>query len=314
MVNIALILGALSLAACWWLFRTSNRGTRTGVVLLIVGFLLTSPWLPAARDSHVILRALQTLACCAVLTPKLVDASVSAATWHGHRFRDWLWYLLNPFVLVYRAHLHDPGAPTGDSVRRVAGGILRMTAGAAILFFAFRHDFSAGSFWVEHTVKTLAIYLLFFDGQFVAATGLMRILAGKSLEFSKNPVLAHSPADFWRRYNRDAGRFLSMDVLVPVVGRRALAKGAAIVFIANGALHEYLSWVMSGRLLGYQMAFFGVQGAATMLTLAWRPRGGFRVLGVIGTLAFNLITSALFFASVDLLVDWYDADNPLAWS
>ena len=188
-----------------------------------------------------------------------------------------------------------------------------LLAGAAILFVAFRHDFSGGSFWVEHAVKTLAVYLLFFDGQFVAATGLMRILTGRSLEFSKNPILAHSPANFWRRYNRDAGRFLYMDVLVPLVGKRALLRGTAIVFIANGALHEYISWVMSGRLLGYLIVFFGVQGAATMLTLAWRPRGSSRVLGVVGTLAFNLLTSALFFASVNLFVDWYDTDNPVAW-
>ena len=313
MIIIALILVALSLASGSWLFWTRGRRMRTGVALLIIGFLLASPWLPAARDSHVMLRALLTLACCAVLAPKLLDVSVSPSTWRGHRFRDWLEYLLNPFVLVYRAHLLDPGAPVGDSVRRAAGGVLRMSAGAAILFVAFRHDFSGGSFWVEHTVKTLAVYLLFFDGQFVAATGLMRILTGRSLEFSKNPILAHSPANFWRRYNRDAGRFLYMDVLVPLVGKRALLRGTAIVFIANGALHEYISWVMSGRLLGYLMVFFGVQGAATMLTLAWRPRGGLRVLGVVGTLAFNLLTSALFFASVNLIVDWYDTDNPVAW-
>ena len=82
--------------------------------------------------------------------------------------------------------------------------------------------------------------------------------------------------------------------------------------MSNGALHEYISWVMSGRLLGYLIVFFGVQGAATMLTLAWRPRGGLRVLGVVGTLAFNLFTSALFFASVNLFVDWYDTDTPVA--
>lgn len=314
MTIMALILVAFTVASSWWLFRARRRRTRTGGLLLIIGFLLASPWVPAARDSHVMLRAMHTLACCAWLTPKLLDACVSPATWRGRRFREWLGFLLNPCVLVERARRHDPGAPVGDSVRRALIGVLRMSAGAAILFVAFRHDFSGASFWVEHAVKTLAVYLLVFDGQFVVATGLMRMLTGRSLEFSKNPILAHSPADFWRRYNREAGRFLSMDVLVPLVGTRALLPGTAIVFIASGALHEYLAWAISGRLLGYQMAFFGLQGAATMLTLAWRPRGGVRVLGVVGTLAFNLLTSALFFASVDLFVDWYDADNPLAWS
>ena len=314
MTIIGLILAAFILASTWWLFRTRSRPTQTGVALLIIGLLVASSWLPAVRDSHVLLRGLHTLACFAVLTPKLLDACLSPSTWRGHRFRDWLAYLLNPFVLVYRAHLDDPGAPVGDSIRRVAGGLLRMSAGAAILFLAFRHDFTGGSFWVEHAVKTLAVYLLFFDGQFVTATGLMRIITGRSMQFSRSPIVAHSPANFWRRYNRDAGRFLFMDLLVPLVGKRALLKGTAIVFIASGVLHEYLSLVMSGRLLGYQMAFFGIQGAATMLTLAWRPRGVLRLLGVICTLTFNLITSALFFASVDLFVNWYDADNPLAWS
>jgi hypothetical protein len=313
MTHVALILIAFVLASsCWWL-QGFNRRMRVYGALLIIAFLATSPWFSGVHNSNVVLHALQTLVCCAVFIPKLVDASVSPSTWRRRRFRQWLGYLVNPFVLVYRAHLQDPGAPVGNSIRQVAGGLLRILTGSMILLFAFRHDFSSGSFWVEHTIKTVAVYLIFFDGQFVAATGLMRIFTGRSLEFSRNPILASSPADFWRRYNRDAGRFLYMDIFVPLVGKRALLRGTAIVFLANGVLHEYLSWVLTGQLLGYQIVFFAVQGLATLLTLSWRPRGWLRLLGIAGTLTFNLITSSLFFASVDLLVDWYDTQNPLAW-
>lgn len=37
------------------------------------------------------------------------------------------------------------------------------------------------------------------------------------------------------------------------------------------------------------------------------------LIGIVGTLALNLVTSVLFFASADLFINWYEGDNPLAW-
>ena len=75
--------------------------------------------------------------------------------------------------------------------------------------------------------------------------------------------------------------------------------------------HEYAFDMGVGRVQGYQLAFFMLQGLAVAATLRWKPRGPVRTLAIIATLAFNLATSMLFFASIDSMVPLYDrARNP----
>ena len=79
-----------------------------------------------------------------------------------------------------------------------------------------------------------------------------------------------------------------------------------VVFAASAAIHEYLFAVALGRVEGYQSAFFLAQGVAAALTMRLRPRGPAAAVGIAATLAFNLATSVLFFASVDGMVPFYD--------
>jgi hypothetical protein len=76
-------------------------------------------------------------------------------------------------------------------------------------------------------------------------------------------------------------------------------------FLVSGIVHEYLFWAASGRAHGYQMAFFLIQGLAVVLTARVALSGSQAVLGIVGTLAFNLICSTLFFLSMNEVFPFY---------
>ncbi len=83
---------------------------------------------------------------------------------------------------------------------------------------------------------------------------------------------------------------------------RSSAVRMLVVFFANGLLHEYLASIMSGRVLGYPLAFFSLQGIAAAFTARWRPTGlqAFVIRSV--TVVFMLACSALVLATVDAVV------------
>ncbi len=120
-----------------------------------------------------------------------------------------------------------------------------------------------------------------------------------------NPFASRTPADFWKRYNRPTQQFFHEDVFKPLGGRRAPIRGTLATFAVSAAVHEYIFDVAVGRFQGYQTAFFLVQGVAVAATLRVRPRGPAAVAWVAATFAFNLATSALFFASVGEVVPFY---------
>ena len=79
------------------------------------------------------------------------------------------------------------------------------------------------------------------------------------------------------------------------------------VFVFSGLLHEYLFAAALGRVQGFQLAFFLLQGAAVALTLRVKPD---RTIGVGFTFTFNALTSILFFASVHGVVPFYEDGIP----
>jgi hypothetical protein len=82
------------------------------------------------------------------------------------------------------------------------------------------------------------------------------------------------------------------------------------IFILSGVVHEYVFAIAIGRVTGYQLTFFFLQGVAVAATLGVKPRGRVRVATWrCGTIAFNLATSFFFFLSFDAVVKLYE--NPL---
>ena len=98
------------------------------------------------------------------------------------------------------------------------------------------------------------------------------------------PYLARTPADFRRRYNRNMQQFFLEDVLKPLGDRLGRSGKIMIVFSLSAMLHEYVFGIATGRVQGYQTAFF---------------------LWAIGTSLFVLLSSTLFFASMQGVVPFY---------
>ena len=297
---IPLLLG-VALSAGWWLLLPAPGKLRPLFVIAFWAMLYALPWF---AGDNIAWRGVTTLACCAILAPKLLDAGVSPDTWNAFSFRKWMRYLLNPFVLCYRRHLLDRPRTPAHSRALFIRGVLEVLVGSALLSWAFSEDWTSSSFWLEHVTKLLGAYLAIFDGGFVLVNGLLGLMGGTYIEFSHHPILARTPADFWRRYNRDAGRFLHEDVYAQI-GRLPRQVRIGLVFILNGMLHEYLVLIMTGQLVGVVFAFFLLQAVAVILTWRLRPSGRVAVAGVILTIAFNVISTALFFIAIDEIFPWY---------
>jgi hypothetical protein len=125
------------------------------------------------------------------------------------------------------------------------------------------------------------------------------------------PFTARTPADFWRRYNRNVQQFFWHDVFSGRSTRRAPILAMLLVFCLSALLHELLFYAAVGRVQGYQIAFFAIQGIAATLTARVKVKGRFLVPWVAGTLTFNLLTSVVFFASIHSIAPFYSRRLPV---
>src|SRR5688500_2455709 len=112
----------------WPLRRAPNRARWAGT-LLLVGILAGLPWL-ADRGSLPAL-ALLVLLSAAALPAKLIDSARAPDLFDRLGFRDWVAYLLAPYVICLRGHLHDPEGDRAQDLRLALRGLLEMAAGTA---------------------------------------------------------------------------------------------------------------------------------------------------------------------------------------
>jgi hypothetical protein len=217
-------------------------------------------------------------------------------------FPAYLMYLPNWFWFVCR---RPPGRPpAAEDRRRVAVSLPLLTAAVALAAVLFRVDWSPVPFLAEHCIK---VTVVFFAAVQVGGTAavLCRLTGAAADDPTDHPLAARTPADFWRRWNRPVGQWLRQHVFQPLGGRRRPAAATLAAFAASGLFHEYVFGIAAGRVQGWQMLFFMVQGCAAVATLRVKPRGRAVPLWVAGTLAFNLASSLLFFRSVDSIVPFY---------
>jgi len=273
-----------------------------GITFVLPGFFPHSP---------IGLKALVALHC-PIFAVKLLDMHIDPAHWRERRIKDWLIYLPNPLLIVHRDYRLPCLTPLSQNAKHMARAVIQIGIGVAVLIWAFKHDLGGCSFWLDHAVKLAGVYLCAFDGHFVFLCALIRLLGVPVRDFSRHPIAAVTPADFWRRYNRDAGRFFHEDVFKPVGGLRWPVRGIMVVFFLNGLLHEYLAWQMTERITGYQMLFFMLNGLAVAATFRYRPRGlAQTLLARVATLGFFYFTTVLFFASVNQFLHWYSRGGVL---
>jgi hypothetical protein len=217
-----------------------------------------------------------------------------------------LTYLPHGYNLVLRSlAAQSPPRWRADALRLL--WLMPLTiAGVFMVLAVWRFDWLPYSWVIEHCVKVIALCGFIQVGSNIGAS-VLRLLGIPAADFSGWFAVAATPADFWRRWNKPAGRFLYQYVFVPVGGWRRLHLAVMATFALNGLMHEYVFGIAAGRVLGWAFLFFLIQGLATAATMRLRPHGWARALGVLLTLIFNLASSVLLFTCVDAVVPFYVA-------
>jgi len=293
---------ALAIACAFTPALGLPRIRRLVVLAMLVLIVLLSPLL--VGPEHRFGRFLAVVLAVA-LTAKLIDLHIGAGLGHRPNFHSVFTFLINLTSVVQRKLADEPRPTWRENLRRLASTALASIPGALLLAACYRVEWRPFPFAVEHSAKVLAFFLLLVPAG-AAGAALWRLLGGWTREPMDNPFASTTPADFWRRYNRPAQQFFLEDVFKPFGGTRRPIRGTLATFAVSGLFHEYLFDIVVWRIQGYQMAFFLIQGLAVMMTARSRPTGWGRVVGIAATLAFNLATGMLFFASIDEVLPFYE--------
>lgn len=310
MLLLSLVNSAAILAACltvelaaWPLRRFKGRRRWAALLTLAVVAALLPTLQPAI---NLWLRIIVCLTC-PVMAVKLIDLHVGATYWRQRRLREWFWYLVFPFILVPRISFRRSPKDRRRGLRKLPRAAVEIAAGLALLWGCYHIDWRPLPFLVEHTARLTAAYLVALDGMFIAVEAAILLCGFSMLPLTGEPIAACTPADFWRRYNCEAGRFLRENVFRPIGGACHPVRGIAAAFAMSAVLHEYISWLLTGHVYGFQFAYFGLQAVAVAATYRWRPTGAARWIGILGTLLFEWATAILFFENVNRFCGWYAA-------
>ena len=297
---------ALTLAVLFGLTLRRGLAWRRVILVVLTAAILLLPLIVPAECP---IRRAAVVLVCVFTAMKLYDAHRAAQLARPPSWSTYLAFLVHPFTLAQRKLAEEVQPSVRQNLvcflRGIAVSIIGLAAGLRI----WRIDFAGIPFAVEHVVKTIAFMALIY-GVTDVVTAVWRLPGWRARPQLHNFFLARTPADFWRRYSRVIGQFLYEDVFKWVGGRRAPVRATLIVFAISGLIHEYAFGIVTQRLQGYQMAFFMVQGVAVVATQRVKPKGSRTVLWIVGTIAFNLVTSMLFFASLNQIWPYWSAGAP----
>jgi hypothetical protein len=274
-----------------------------GACLLIA----SSPWLIPAEFS--MLRFLASISA-AMLIFKVIDVALDLKRLRRVAWQEYFDFVTNPFTLVRRSLGNERRPSQKENLSRLLIGAMGCAASLAVLSGLFRLDWSDVPFLVEHVGKVTALMLAIASG-LASCAAIWRLSGGTARDFMDRPFVAKTPAEFWRRYNRNVQQFFWLNFFSGKRSRRAPIRTIVLVFGLSALLHEWLFLAAVGRIQGYQLAFFTIQGLAAALTARLKVRSNLVALWVLGTLAFNLTTSVLFFASIHAVTPFYSRALPV---
>jgi hypothetical protein len=269
-------------------------------------FIALSPlWVPL--DAR-LLRCLAAVNAVMLLV-KLYDLHIGAGQSRRPSFSSFLAFLPSPFSCVWR-RLNDELRPTvRQNFARLGQALWKTTLASIVAVWIFRRDWTGMPFFAEHCAKTLAVFLTLMPLTVLAAT-LWRLAGGRARDVMDTPLLAPTPAEFWRRYNRPAQQFFYEDIFKRMGGLRSPTRATLATFAVSALIHEYLFDISLDRVQGYQALFFMLQGLGVIATMRMRF-GGWRIwFGIGATWIFNLATGLFFFANVNELVPFYSSGLP----
>ena len=282
--------------------RASER-VRVVVFVLLAVLVALTPWIIPA-DARIARFFMAIYA--AVLVLKMWDLHLGAGRSVRPRLAEFLGFLANIASLVHRRTGFERQPTPRENGIRLFRSLVEASLGLLAFNILLRLDWSSTPFLVEHVLKASAFFVG-ASGFFSAFAALARALGGYAPEPMTRPLSARTPAEFWRRYNRWTGEGLREDLFRPIGGRRHPVAATLAVFAFSGLLHEYVFSAGVGRVQGFQLAFFLMQGVAVVLTARVKPG---RIIGVGTTFAFNALTSVLFFASIHGIAPFYEGELP----
>lgn len=278
-------------------------GTRT-VVLFLLGLICASSPL-AITPGHPTVRLIAALFVSGIAV-KFIDLGREAAAGRVPSVLGYIQFVENSFWHVYRRRPRFGMGRIGWNLRRSAIHFIIASIAFAVGILIFRINWTHYPFLLEHVAKVLAVYAILVPLT-TALAAFWRLLGQPAMDTMRHPILAHSPADFWRRWNQPTQVFFHEHFFLPAGGWRAPIRATLYAFAFSAFAHEYVFDIAIGRVQGVQTAFFMLQGLACVATLRWRPKGLHAVVGWALTLAFNLATSVIFFISVGQVAPFYAA-------
>src|SRR5262249_41369018 len=137
------------------------------------------------------------------LMVKLYDLHKTCGPALHPTFADYIAYLPNWLSIVWRKLPATPHPTRRENVRRLIIELIQAVAAIALFIWLFRYDWTSVPFLIEHAVKVFSFFLALIPVSH-AWTALWRLCGGRALDPMNHPLLAATPAEFWRRYNRPA--------------------------------------------------------------------------------------------------------------
>jgi hypothetical protein len=241
---------------------------------------------------------------------KVIDIALDLQRLRRITWQEYFDFVTNPFTLVRRSLGSERHRSQKENLSQLLRGALGCAASLVVLSGLFRLDWSNVPFLIEHVGKVAALMLAIASG-LACGAAIWRLCGGTARDFMDRPFVAKTPAEFWRRYNRNVQQFFWQNFFNGKRSRHAPIRTLILVFGLSALLHEWLFLAAVGRIQGYQLAFFTIQGLAAALTARLKVKGNLAALWLLGTLAFNLATSVLFFASIHAVTPFYSRGLPV---
>jgi hypothetical protein len=269
---------------------------------------LSAPWFIVGRTSD--LRVWLVAIAGGIVMIKAIDWLSRPRQTHD-LFRVWLVLSVWPSLQIEDVAVPlAKGERIGVVLRRFTAGAAGLLCGLALAALGFRLRIPERGTLLDSTWKVFEIYLM-AGGSNHLLVGAFALAGFKLGDGFRYPILAHSILDFWSRYNVWIHRWLKRHIFEPIGRRRRKPiLGILAVFGASGLLHEYLFLPVDLKLLGWQLAYFLVQGVGAILATGIGRRiehiAGRRIprpLAIAATLAFVLVTAPIFIHCLDRVAD-----------
>lgn len=306
-LNIVFIV-AIEIAVAVAFYPCLRLGRRMRAIVLVAAVIVLCVCICLVPPQHLLVRGVDAMFCIGLIVT-LYDLHHFALRGGQISFAQFLVYFGNDFWLVRARVPAEAKLSRWENARLLLRRAVGLMAALLLWGAVLRVDWRLRPFWAEHAAKITVIYLSLVLLTNAAAAG-WRLLGGIGLDPFEWALLARTPAEFWRRWNRPAAQFLNEYVFIPAGGRRRPVRATLATFVVSAIIHETLFALILGVVQGFQLAFFMLNGVAAVLTLRVRPRGAWAAAAIALTLAFELATAVLFFASVNHVVPIYSRPLP----